>query len=149
MAQSLNQNREEGQSTLSAEAVLEQLLRGELSLVSQTARGHIIIAADEINYQQNQALPGQEAPSNATAADAQQQLSAPETAAAPEPPAVTQPHPQADGPMQQVTALENQIGMLPTRLNQRRDQQAAQQAKIDALVRKTHQQAQESTSARN
>jgi|GEM_PF-1733524 len=67
MAQSLNQNREEGQSTLSAEAVLEQLLRGELSLVSQTARGHIIIAADEINYQQNQALSGQEAPSNATA----------------------------------------------------------------------------------
>jgi len=45
--------------------------------------------------------------------------------------------------MQQVTALENQIEMLPTRLNRRCDQQAAQQAKIAALVRKTHQQAQE------
>jgi hypothetical protein len=149
ITQNLNQAQDKEESELSPEAVLEQLLHGVLSLVSQTAKGQIFLAPNEVTYQPLDAVPPQDVSSdsgneavNASAENATQSLSQGPTAlteqatAPPEPP-LENSHPQ------QIESLQKQVEMLQTRLNQRRDQQAAQQAKIATLLRKTQQQEQD------
>lgn len=146
IAQSLNHS-QSGDPALSAEAVLEQLLCGNLSLVSQSAKGKISLAADEIKYHPQAASSGEEVTAPAPSEETVQPKPSQAPASHVDQTAVTQEHDSSDSGTQ-IDILQKQIEMLQNRLNQRRDQQAAQQAKISSLLRKTHQQQEEIESLR-
>ncbi len=142
--QSLNHKQGVGEAALSAKAVLEQLLCGDLSLVSSTARGQIAITSDDIEYRPIEASAEQAVSSSAASEDSEHAESSQSPAFLREDQAAApQESVQADNNIQQLSVLQNQIEMLKTRLDQRRDQQAAQQGKISSLLRKIRQQEQE------
>lgn len=148
ITQNLNQAQDKEESELSPEAVLEQLIDGTLSLVSPTAKGQISLSTNEVTYQSLDLASHQDAssaPAN-KAVDASvedtAQSSPQEPISSTEPVTVPQEPLHPDSDLQQIENLQKQIEMLQTRLNQRRDQQAAQQAKIASLLRKTQQQEQ-------
>jgi len=153
IAQRLNDTQADNDSELSPEGVLEQLLNGDLSLFNQTAKGQISLAPNEVTYQSLDAVSPAVSPKDASSVSSNKVADASAENSAQSPPqeptfsmeqvAPPQEPLQADSNLQQIESLQKQIEMLQTRLNQRCDQQAAQQAKITSLVRKTHQQEQE------
>jgi septal ring factor EnvC (AmiA/AmiB activator) len=138
-----------GDSLRPPEEVLEMLLTGQLSLVSTLASQELVLDESGISLGQPQdkASPaqqelaihgenGQTAPTEASPA----QL---ETAVEPASPPHSESPATTDAPADtetELNTLRQQVQHLQDRLNQRRDQQAAQHAKLSSLLKKTHQQ---------
>lgn len=118
-------------------AVIEHLLQGQLALVSPQAAHTVSLAAEGITLDPVAAevIPA--------AAPVPPPL--PTVAAVPaitEPVPTPQPAPE-DSPSPEVAMLRQQLADLQTKLNQRRDQQAAYQVKYTTLARKSQKQQQE------
>lgn len=146
LAQSLNQAASEDGEPASAESVLDQLLRGELSLVSAKAQRKIALTNEGYQYRDQTFSPPTTEKTAESSALANQNVTSPPASVVPPVPQPTESQRFSatdEGNLNQVSSLQQQIEMLQNRLNQRRDQQAAQQAKIASLIRKNHQQEQE------
>jgi hypothetical protein len=168
MAQILARHPQAG-GTMTPAIVLEKLLSGEISLVSDNAKTHLALTAEgfsplgDLTAAPEPAAPEPAAPEPAAPEPAAPEPAAPESASPPEPPMPPVAVPAAPAPvqadtapparppdsqpdrdnLQELAALRQQLAMLQTQLNQGRDHQASQQAKISALMHQLQQKAQD------